>query len=261
MAPRELDPRMPGGRDGHHVSPIDVERVEQLGERIRLVLRRAADGHRRVVVARAGGLDDGEPVLGQPLVPEPRVTRDVTAVEDKDRRPGPRTAVLDRSTMGVSNGSAWLNREPVCSPRLSVAASTSGGLADASPHQLVEPRRERSRAEALEDRARVVDGGLHDRVVGPEDECHVQDHVRLLVDEPHLGELGEDRGVFATGTVAIAVVCAERGPDGLPLDVKDTTVERRGVNRIERAPHTLEITRPQRGTRGAREVHRCICRR
>ena len=106
MAPGELDPGVAGGRDGHHVGPIDVERVEQLDERIRLVLRRAADRDRRVVVARAGNLDDGEPVLGQALVAEPRVTRDVAAVEDEDRGPGPRTAILDRSAMGVSNGSA-----------------------------------------------------------------------------------------------------------------------------------------------------------
>ena len=59
--------------------------------------------------------------------------------------------------------------------------------------------------------------------------------------------------------VAISVVCAERGPEGLPLDVKDTTMERRGVDRNERSPHTLEITCPQRGPPSAREVHRCIC--
>src|SRR3990170_844898 len=104
MEPGELDPDVTGCRDGHQVGPTDAERVEQLGERIGLVLSGAADRNRRVVVARAGGLDDGEPVIGQLLVPEPRVARGVAALENEDWMPIPRALVLDRSTVGPSDG-------------------------------------------------------------------------------------------------------------------------------------------------------------
>ena len=140
-----------------------------------------------------------------------------------------------------------------------VVESRSLGSACGRPsHQLVEPRQERSRAEALEDRPRVVDGGLDDGVVGPQHERHVQDHVRLLVGEAHLGELGEDRRVLLGSTLAVAVVCAEGGSEGSPFEVKDAPMEVTRVKRSERLSQTLEITLPERGARGAREVHRRI---
>ena len=43
MATGELDPDMTGRRDGHQVGPFDANDVEQVRERIGLVLRGTAD--------------------------------------------------------------------------------------------------------------------------------------------------------------------------------------------------------------------------
>ena len=62
----------------------DAERVEQLDERIGLLLCRATNRRRRTVVARAGRLDDSESVFRQPLVAKVRVARRVATLEDED---------------------------------------------------------------------------------------------------------------------------------------------------------------------------------
>ena len=74
MATCELDSHVAGGGEGHQVDPPDVKRVEQLDERIGLLLRRAANRDWRTVIARTRTLNDREPVLGQPLVAEVRLT-------------------------------------------------------------------------------------------------------------------------------------------------------------------------------------------
>ena len=152
---------------------------------------------------------------------------------------------------------------PASSP---VAASTSGACSRRSPrpgvrrlaHQLVEPRRERSRAEALEDRARVVDGGLDDGVVGPQHERHVQDDERLLVDEPHLGQLREDRCVLSGRSFAIAVAHGERRVHRPALQVDDPTVHVGGARRSEARLHGVKIALPEQRSSGARVIRRCV---
>src|SRR6478672_13699202 len=106
MAPDELEPYVTGCRDGHQVRPGDLECVEQLGKCVGLILSRAADRDWRVVVAGAGRLDDGEPMLGQSLVPEPRVARGVPALENEDGGSRPSSLILDRPGAGRSSGAA-----------------------------------------------------------------------------------------------------------------------------------------------------------
>ena len=82
--------------------------------------------------------------------------------------------------------------------------------------------------------------------------------MRLLVGEAHLGELGKNCRVLAGRTLAITVMRAEGSPEGSSFEVNHATMDRRGVERRKCRPQPLEITLPERGARGAREVHRGI---